>query len=240
MLDKVILLVRQAARFQACVNSCREIDWEAGPPLINVLSTNSCWETERCINHITRKHPEARRNVGPPRIFAVKRRHKYRRAARRVLLKMNASHWEDRALVLAELRLDFGAEPVLHDETRIEDTVEGEEELVRTRMRVGDVESAWLNKGYGTGDAKSLENGKVVDGGEEDGAAFCACQGRLLIKIENGELAERVAGEQLAAAVRQQLLKAIVAAGLGHEAACNGRRISDKRDWSRCSHGGSR
>jgi len=234
------ILVRQAARFQACVDSCREIDWEVGPPLINVLSTNSCWETERRINHITRKHPEARRNVGPPRIFAVQRRHKYRGAARRVLLKMNAAHWENRALVLAELRLDLGVEPVLHDETRVEDAVEGEEKLVRTGMRVRDVEPAWLNKGYGARDAKSLEDGKVVDGGEEDGAAFCARRGRLLIKIENSELAERVAGEQIAAAVRQQLLKAIVAAGLGDEAACNSRRISDKRDWTRCSHGGSR
>ena len=59
-------------------------------------------------------------------------------------------------------------------------------------------------------EVRVTRDGEVVDGGDEDGAAFGVGGRRLVVEVENGELAEGVAGEEVAAAVGEERIQAVV------------------------------
>jgi len=94
---------------------------------------------------------------------------------------------------------------------------------------VRDVQPTRLDEGDGVGDAKLFEDGEVVHGGEENGAALGT--GGLVVVIEHGELAERVPGEEVSAAIGQQLLQAVYFAWLCSKPGGDGGCIRNNRDW---------
>jgi len=186
------------------------------PPSVDVSSTNRLRESQRSVNDVRRKHPEARSNIAATWILTAERGDEYSGRARRILLVMDATHRENRCLKLPQLGLYLRVEAELLHETCVENALDDGQDLVRTRMQMGDVEAAGLDEGHGTGDAELLEDGEVVNSGEEDGATRAS--GRLVaVKIEHGEITESVASEDGAVRVGQQLFEAVDDAGLGLE-----------------------
>jgi len=202
--------VRQATRLQTAINPSRQINGEMRPPGINRRASNRLRETERRVNDVGGEHPIASRNIAAARILTVQRGNEDGRGAGGVLLVVDAPHGENGCLVLPELRLDLGVEAVLLHEPGVEDPVDDGEHLIGARVQMRDVQPTGLDERDGAGDAELLEDGEVVDRGEEDGATFGVGGGSLVVEVENGELAESVAGEEIAAAVGEEFLQAVV------------------------------
>jgi len=131
-------------------------------------------------------------------------------------------------LVLSELRLDQGVKSILLDEASLQLPLDHRKELVRARVQMGDVEPTRLDDRDGTRNPQLRKYGEVVDGGEENGAASGA-RG-LVVEVEHSQLAEGVAGEEVAAAVTQEQLEPIVHAGRALEVCRNYGRVGNDGD----------
>jgi len=223
-------LLRQPTRLQAAIHSRGQIDREVGPPSVNVPGANCVRETQSSVDNVGREHPEVCSDIAAARILAAQSSDEDGRRTGRVLLVMNAALGEHRCLEFPKLRLDRGVKSVLLHKSGVQNPIYYSKHFIRTGMQMWDVEPTRLDERNGTGDAELLEDGEVVDGGKEDGATFRTSGRGLVVEIENRQLAKSVTGEELSVAICQQLLEAVVDAGLRLEPCGDGRCIGNKRD----------
>jgi len=223
-----VALLRQPTRLQAAIHPRSQIRREMGPPGVDVIAPNRVRESKRSVDDIRREHPEVGGDIASAGVLVVESRNEDGRRAGRVLLVVDAAHREDRRLELPELCLDLRVEPILLHKARVENAIDDGQDLVRTGMRMRDVKPARLDERNGTGDAELLEDGEVVDCGEEDGAAAGA--GGLVVEVKDCELTQGVTGEEISVRIGQQLLEAVDDAGLCPESGGDGSCIGDLRD----------
>jgi len=231
-------LLRQPTRLQAAIHSRSQIDREVGPPSVNVSAPNCVRETQSSVDNVGRKHKEVCSDIAAARILVAQSSNEDGRRTGRVLLVMNAALGEHRCLELPQLRLNLGVKSVLLHKSSVQNPIYHSKDFVRTGMEMWDVEPTRLDERKGTGDTELFEDGEVVDGGKKDGAAFSTSGRGLVVEIENRQLAKSGTGKEISVAICQQLLEAVVDAGLRLEPCGDGRSIGNSRDWAGCSHSG--
>jgi len=225
-------LLGQATRLQAAIHACSQIGRKVGSPRVNVAAPNRLGEAQSSVDDIGREHPEVCRDVAPARIFAVKRSNEDGGRAGRILLVMDAALGEHCPLELAQLRLDRGVKSILLHERGVQSSIDHGEEFVGAGMYVRNIKTTRLDERNGTGDAELFQDGEVVDGGKEDGTTLGSSGRRLVVEIENRELAKSVPGEECSTRVREQGLQSIVNARFRLQSGSDASRIANDGNWA--------